>query len=582
MIFLSAQPDDVFFLWQLEVMLHNFKQVGIDPACIHILLGVDPRVGLRVEYKALVAREDLAQFFIYPDNRANPRYVSGIRPHIIKQHFNSNPWLEQETLFYHDCDIIFRELPDMQEMEAGNTWYVSDTKSYLDTKYILKYGTTVLDSMCSIVGIDKNLVTANDENAGGAQYILKGTDYYFWDKVENDAEKLFTQLEETNESCATSHMQETGEEADVYVGIQAWCADMWAVLWNGLLRGNPVKISRELDFCWPVNNIERWDECKIFHNAGVVGGQARKYFCKGTYEHKIPHFEVFGYVDKSSCSVKYVEAIYSYIKSTKIILKDTTILIPVRIDSPDRMNNLHTILRYIDTYFETNVTVLEIDNSPKVNRDVIPSYMRYSFQYEERAIYYRTYYNNLLLNMCETPYAAIFDTDVVVPPNQLSWAVEYLRHKGMSLVYPFSGGCYFVDNNFSNLFRRQLDFGVLNNYKDSFYETPVDSYGGAFVVNLATFKRLGMDNINLVGWGPEDQERYKRFKIAGEKIKRIDGPLYHLHHIRKENSNFHNSQLELSNRHEFLKICNMSPATLQEYIHEMKSEGYQPPALRYI
>jgi len=582
MIFLSAQPDDVFFLWQLEVMLHNFKQVGIDPSCIHVLLGVDPRTGLKVEFNALVARQDLAQFFIYPDNRENPKYVSGVRPHIIKQHFIKNAWLAQEALFYHDCDIIFRELPDIQQMAMGNTWYVSDTKSYLDTKYILKYGDAVLDSMCNIVGIDKQQVIANDDNAGGAQYVLKGTDYAFWNKVEDDAEMLYTQLQDINDNHARLHAQHTGEKLTDYVGIQAWCADMWAVLWNGILRGNPVKISRDLDFCWPVNEIEKWDECKIFHNAGVIGSQSRKYFCKGSYEHKVPYFELFGYVDKASCSVKYVEAMNSYIKSSKIVLKDMTILIPVRIDSPDRMVNLHTILRYIDTYFDTNVIILEIDDSPKVNKEVIPPYVRYFFQHDERSVYYRTYYNNQLLNMCETPYAAVFDTDVVVPPNQLAWAVEYLRHMGMSLVYPFSGNFYFVDNNFSNLFRRQLDFGLLNNYKDCFYETPVDAYGGAFVVNLAAFKRLGLENINLIGWGPEDQERYKRFKIAGEKIKRIKGPLYHLHHSRNANSNFHNSQLELSNRHEFLKVCNMSAAALQQYIEEMKRENYQPPALCYI
>jgi glycosyl transferase family 7 (putative galactosyltransferase) len=582
MIFLSAQPDDLYFIWQLEVQLNNFKRAGINPGCIHVLIGVDPQEGLKAEFHSLISRRDLASFFIYPDTRIKPQYAPGVRPQIIKQHFKENPWMEQESVFYHDCDIIFRELPDMSELEADSTWYVSDTRNYLDSKYILKHGRKVLDDMCAIVGIDKQLVISGDEEAGGAQYILKGTNYAFWDKVEKDAENLFTHLEDHKGNYARIYSEETGQDPEGYGGIQDWCADMWALLWNGLLKGASVKISKELDFCWPKDDLHKWEELKIFHNSGITIKDRKKYFCKSMFTFGMPYFEDLSYLDKTSCNVKYVEEIERYGKSWKADLTDTTILIPIRIDSGDRLENLHTVLRFLNKWFETNIIILEADVAPRLDKEVFPGNVRYYFHDDDRPFFYHTLYNNLLANLCTTPYASIYDADMVMLPNQLAWAVEYLRYSDVSLVYPYDGRFYFVDRGIGRLFGRQLDFGILYNYWGCLAKLPVESFGGVCVFDLAVYKRLGMDNINLVGWGPEDRERHKRFTIAGEKIKRIDGPIYHLDHARKEASWHHNKELEIRNKLEYLKICNMDLLELRETIGEWKKEGYRAPALVYI
>jgi len=39
MIYLSAQPDSLYFAWQVEVMLENFIEKGIDQNKIHIVVG---------------------------------------------------------------------------------------------------------------------------------------------------------------------------------------------------------------------------------------------------------------------------------------------------------------------------------------------------------------------------------------------------------------------------------------------------------------------------------------------------------------------------------------------------------------
>ena len=42
-------------------------------------------------------------------------------------------------------------------------------------------------------------------------------------------------------------------------------------------------------------------------------------------------------------------------------LKDCTFIIPIRIESTDRMRNVITILCYLNSNFDTNIIVKEVD-----------------------------------------------------------------------------------------------------------------------------------------------------------------------------------------------------------------------------
>lgn len=134
MFFLSAQPDDYYFTWQLELQLFNFMRLGIPPNDIHVLIGYNIKRGLRAYFQEFIKRNiDKASFYTYPDNRVNKEYLSSLRPHIIQQHLSKFPSIQNEAIFYHDSDIIFRELPDFYSLLNDNIWYVSDTRNYLDS-----------------------------------------------------------------------------------------------------------------------------------------------------------------------------------------------------------------------------------------------------------------------------------------------------------------------------------------------------------------------------------------------------------------------------------------------------------------
>jgi hypothetical protein len=63
---------------------------------------------------------------------------------------------------------------------------------------------------------------------------------------------------------------------------------MWAVLWNGWLRGAEVKVVPELDFTWATDQIDRWDTNTIYHNAGVTCACGRQFY-KGLYMTELPY-----------------------------------------------------------------------------------------------------------------------------------------------------------------------------------------------------------------------------------------------------------------------------------------------------
>jgi len=81
MIFLSSQPDDFFFLWQLQLQIFNFVSLGIKPQDIHILIGYDPTKGLHLDYQKFIDKHLLVNIHAYPDTRESKTYAPSLRYH---------------------------------------------------------------------------------------------------------------------------------------------------------------------------------------------------------------------------------------------------------------------------------------------------------------------------------------------------------------------------------------------------------------------------------------------------------------------------------------------------------------------
>lgn len=558
MTFLTAQSHDFYYLWQLEVQLHNFKDLHVPADKIHILFSHTPIQELDFRVKQfMVDYREYASFFIYEDTRENPIYSSSIRPHIIKKHLLQFPNLNKEPIFYHDADILFKELPDLERLAANDTWYVSDTRNYLDVGYLKQYGETIIDGMCEIMDIDKSVVLKNDMNVGGAQYVIKNSDYDFWDAVERDSERLFTFLN----SWPPKSIDATGKKDCV----QAWCTDMWTVLWMAWKRGYDVKIDKDLDFCWPSENIEKWEKTKILHNTGVA--MPDKIFDKGQFAHTYPFFRDLSYADNTKCTIKYVEYVNRITENYHKDLSDVTFLISARVNSPEKLENLHCVLSYLTKFFKTNILLLETGSAQRINETALPPSVEYTFYYTNDNVYHITKYRNMLLKNATTDIIFLYDSDVVLAPCQIYDAVSKLRHQDAVMCYPYDGEFIKVTSNDRTDFLTTLNISQLIHNKNLSGKGLHGSYSGCVGLRKSDYKKCGYENELIYGCNHSDQERNIRAKIMGLKVARINGSLYHFDHTVSALHGFVSKENELSNLSEYLKVSNLTSHLLHEYIN---------------
>ena len=183
-------------------------------------------------------------------------------------------------MFLHDSDIVFTGTPDYSQFEKDRVWYLSDTNSYINYDYIMQKGDDLLIDMCRIVGIDCLIPKLMNDHSGGAQYIVKGTDFNFWDKVEKDSISLYQYFINKEPYYVPKYEND--------YPIQKWTAGMWSLLYNAWFFGHQTKVVKELDFGWSTNNISDSVKYKIIHNAGVTDSKSGMFY-KGEYVNKLPY-----------------------------------------------------------------------------------------------------------------------------------------------------------------------------------------------------------------------------------------------------------------------------------------------------
>jgi len=219
-------------------------------------------------------------------------------------------------------------------------------------------------------------------------------------------------------------------------------------------------------------------------------------------------------------------------RTTPFHASDLTVVIPVRIDTPDRLRNLVTCTRTILNTMKCRVLVGIGDPRSVVDHldprvEVVPVFDPPS------GAFHRTRINNDLANLVVSDRLAVVDTDVVIPSEQWLGALEALRHGRADFVYPFDGRMVEVPYAaHSWLERGELD--ALPPESQQLIEAK--SVGGCFLVDRDAFRRFGMENENFVSWGYEDDERLLRAHKLGLTVSRENGVIYHIEHRRGPDS----------------------------------------------
>ena len=328
LIFISAQPDETYFHWQVEIYLYQFAKHGIIDRC-YALFGYK---GQEPSKYALELSKRYPNIKFYKDTRKMPNaYSPSIRPNILAQFFKEYPDLGK-NVFYHDSDIFLVKMPRFDQMLNDDIAYLSDTISYIGYNYIKicseRYKSTypqlknndIFFGMCEIIGIDPKLVEQNENNSGGAQYLLKDIDYTFWEECETKCLELYNYFVEYDKKYRIGH------------GIQKWTADMWVLLWLYWKKGKKTLIHSELHFSWAIGTANEYNTRNIFHLAGVTSNNSNNKFHKGLYvrknifdEYKI-NPNIFNHIDRNNATYEYVKVIKEYVSNNNNVkvIKDTS------------------------------------------------------------------------------------------------------------------------------------------------------------------------------------------------------------------------------------------------------------------
>ena len=258
----------------MEVILLFSKPHDYNPATPRYLVN---------KYKGVSA-------FVYEDNRYDKSYIPSIRPYLWWQYLRNHPEREQETYFYIDSDVIFKEWPNLDSLGVNGRKYVgSDCGNYINYDYLkqVERGPEIIGRMATYCGITKTQMIGVP--GIGAQMVICKPTAEMWQRAYSRSNILWHYFDSVNSN------------------IQKWTAEMWAQLWTFIEYGITIEASKELDFCWSTDPLKRWDETKILHNSGVT--TEGTLFFKGKYKEAVPFGEDFSWVDPTKCSRKYVDAV---------------------------------------------------------------------------------------------------------------------------------------------------------------------------------------------------------------------------------------------------------------------------------
>lgn len=286
--------DRPYYLWQILVQINNFRKMGYEQDTI--FLGTTFADMVTPELQKMVDSPDVkAKFVLYPEDRLIRRYPASLKPRTMAKYFRDFPEEKDTVYVYLDPDVIFLRPIDFSVYANDDIWYEGDTTGYLNSRYIKSKGEQLFLEMCMIVGIDPQVVMANDLNCGGAQFIIKNNTYELWHEIEILSVILYKHMDETKEKYCPPGQQ---------YPIQAWAAEMWTTNWCLWKYGIETRVIPEMNFHMADHALSRLEHPFLHCTGTVIPGIA---FNKLTYQDSPFKIELPDYPD--SITSLYVKEI---------------------------------------------------------------------------------------------------------------------------------------------------------------------------------------------------------------------------------------------------------------------------------
>ncbi len=265
----------------------------------------------------------------------------------------------------------------------------------------------------------------------------------------------------------------------------------------------------------------------------------------------------------------------------RINLLEATFIIPVRIESPDRLRNVVTTTAFLMENFDTNIIIKEVDAEPVFQRDAIPlleeildfniweTNFNYIYEKSDDPLFHRQRILNEMIMEADTHIVVNYDADAILPKESYELAYKGIMDGIYDVVYPYGSGMFQKQVAATDVTVSQFletgDYEFLN----AVSKDHTSDFGWVQFFKRSSYIQGGMENENFKAYAPEDKERYYRFNMLGYSVGRIENYVYHLEHARGENSWFNNPHMD-NNMSEWGKIQGMSKDNLLKYYSEQE------------
>ena len=228
----------------------------------------------------------------------------------------------------------------------------------------------------------------------------------------------------------------------------------------------------------------------------------------------------------------------------KYDLSDCSIVIPVHIDSPERLEHIYFLHYFFNQHFSKHqLIIIEQGKKPQIHLASSPN-IHIEFIKSENGFSSSEISNRGVL-LVKSPFFCKYDADAIIHPKAIFDAFEHLKtNPNQSIVLPYNGLSFSIQDNLRKKILQTKDVQLLPFIKPEEIENklPQDihlkcqsSSGLIHHFNTSIFKELGGYNEEFIGWGYEDTEIINRFNTLGKpKIILENYNAFHLDHPRKE------------------------------------------------
>lgn len=253
-------------------------------------------------------------------------------------------------------------------------------------------------------------------------------------------------------------------------------------------------------------------------------------------------------------------------------MKDLSFIIPIRVDTEDRIDNCLTVLRFIQSHFpDSEVLLMEQDSEPRTTKIVTTfPWVRRSFETnpgrfsKSRAV-------NEGVALSTRPLICMCDTDILLHPDAIRQACKMLRRGLGRVVIPHNRIFMDVSGALKAEISESLNmekYGKVRRFSDA----PVrpdnatrDCNGGIFLAEKKVLLLSGGLNKKMISYGWEDTEFIRRLDKLGQYTFMLPKyNLVHLDHRRGTDSRI-NEMFDI-NRAEFVKVNAMTRLQLERYV----------------